>query len=898
MTASIESFVAVIKRSGLVDGTVLGETLESFATTHNADKTSLNAANFAQYLVDKNVITLWQADKLLKGKHKGFFLGKYRLLRILGKGGMSSVYLAEHVLMRRRCAIKVLPHKRVADTSYLDRFHKEAQAVAALDHPNIVRAYDVDHEVDGNIEINFLVMEYVEGQNLYELVQREGVLSPVKTADLIRQGALGLEHAHSAGLVHRDIKPGNFLIDTNGIVKLMDLGLARMFDESDEHSLTIEHDEKVLGTADYLAPEQAVDSHNVDTRADIYGLGCTMYYLLTGHPPFNEGTLTQRLLAHQNKQPPPVQNERDDVPESLIEILLGMMQKKKEDRTQSAGEVVTLLTDWLHDHGGNEWTPPIDRSKRSKDSEANRQSREDRKHNEPTTPKVGVELGTFLTTLNESDIVNKTGSSITNKSNPEFKLGKSKTKSDPLLKTEQLTILESLTVPTPARNKPNSITVQNSESETSRIPSDNTPQTRTSRFQFNLRDSRTVISLVVALLAIIGILAVAPLFMADSDTPQVTKNGSLPTVTPSDEPVPPTRPTVQGDFITVGPVGNFATLQAAIDHISDQALSGGTSSLINEIRVAPGTTLTENIKIDNKDLGVFPADVKIIGVGPQIPTLKPATNDAPIITLNGIEKLRLENFVIDANSQAQACELSGYLVGTRLVNLKFINVSNTAIRATNVAGLGGDKLFIENCTFEGNSTSATLIELEEDSRKVLIQNCQFIGPAMSSISISGTAWDIEVQRNIFTTCEQGLVLKGSDQDISSLTISNNTFHNLNRGVVFEAGPNLITKKLSLFQNLFASIKDREVWAYRPEIDQAQLKKEAPPWRNNWTDRNAEQTEANSIYIFTDDGHVGKPIGFQSTKHKQDNFFKPNNGEVREVVKNKVGSHNFIGAIEP
>ncbi|MCA9071525.1 MAG: protein kinase, partial [Planctomycetaceae bacterium] len=273
----------------------------------------------------------------------------------LGKGGMSSVYLAEHVLMRRQCAIKVLPTKRVNDTSYLGRFHREAQAVASLDHPNIIKAYDVDKEMEKDTEIHFLVMEFVDGRSLQEMVQQDGPLDFQSAAEFIRQSAAGLAHAHHAGMVHRDIKPGNLLIDRNGVVKLLDMGLARFFNDSDEESLTVAHDEKVLGTADYLAPEQALDSHSVDARADIYSLGCTLYFLLTGHPPFTEGTLAQRLMSHQTKQPPPVTDDRPDVPRDLLAILDKMMAKKRDERYQTADEVSDDLADWLIEHASDEW---------------------------------------------------------------------------------------------------------------------------------------------------------------------------------------------------------------------------------------------------------------------------------------------------------------------------------------------------------------------------------------------------------------------------------------------------------------------------------------------------------------------------------------------------------------
>ncbi len=348
---TVESFLNLVRQSRLVDA----DRLEQLIATLPADGDSQSVADA---LVAAEALTDWQADKLLKGKHKGFFLGKYRLQSLLGKGGMSSVYLADHVLMRRRCAIKVLPHKKVNDTSYLERFHREAQAVASLDHPNIVRAYDVDREVDGTTEIHFLVMEYVEGHSLQDLIVDDGPRSYRDTADYIRQSAHGLSHAHEAGLVHRDIKPANLLVDLEGVVKILDLGLARFFEETDENPITLRHDEKVLGTADYLAPEQALDSHQVDARADIYSLGCTMYFLLTGRPPFNEGTLAQRLMWHQTKSPPEISETRADVPERLAEIVSTMMAKDADNRFQTARDVAEQLTAWIGDGDGETVAQP------------------------------------------------------------------------------------------------------------------------------------------------------------------------------------------------------------------------------------------------------------------------------------------------------------------------------------------------------------------------------------------------------------------------------------------------------------------------------------------------------------------------------------------------------------
>jgi serine/threonine protein kinase len=341
----VDSFLDLVRRSTLVERDQLNRALLELKKQHN-DAPINDTELVANYLVETGLLTRWQCDKILEGRHKGFFLGKYKLLDHLGTGGMSSVYLAEHVLMQRRVAIKVLPKNRVDDTSYLQRFHREAQAAAALDHRNIVRAYDVDNDGD----VHYLVMEYVEGHDLQVTVKENGPLDYHLAADYIRQAATGLAHAHAAGLIHRDIKPANLLVDRNNVVKVLDLGLAR-FTEDDKASLTVAYDENVLGTADYLAPEQAIDSHGVDARADIYSLGCSLYFLLTGQPPFPDGTLPQRLMMHQKSPPPDIHERRPDAPQDLIDICLKMMAKKPANRYASAAEVADALGQWLTDHG-------------------------------------------------------------------------------------------------------------------------------------------------------------------------------------------------------------------------------------------------------------------------------------------------------------------------------------------------------------------------------------------------------------------------------------------------------------------------------------------------------------------------------------------------------------------
>lgn len=340
-----EKFIEFVERSKLVPEPQLRTALADLRAAHGGQLPS-DSKDVEQFFIERDLLTSWHCEKLANGKYKGFHLSKYRLLSLLGTGGMSSVYLAQHLVMNRKVAIKVLPRRRVNDTSYLARFQLEAQAVAHLDHPNIVRAFDIDNEDD----THYIVMEYVPGQDFQALVRQSGATSFAAAADYIAQAADGLQHAHDKGVIHRDIKPANLLLDDRGIVKILDMGLAQ-FKQEENASLTIAHEENVLGTADYLAPEQAVNSHKVDHRVDLYSLGCSLYYLIAGHPPFNEGSLAQRIAKHQSVMPPPLIEVRADCPQSLSDICQKMIAKKPEERFQSAAEVAHTLREWLATHG-------------------------------------------------------------------------------------------------------------------------------------------------------------------------------------------------------------------------------------------------------------------------------------------------------------------------------------------------------------------------------------------------------------------------------------------------------------------------------------------------------------------------------------------------------------------
>ena len=325
---TIPDFLEVIKKSGLVPDDGLAAELGRLRGTPGAPQT---VDGLAAAFVDSGLLTRFQSKQVKLGRYKRFEVaGKYRLLELLGVGGMGAVYLCEHIFMKRLVALKVLPVEKLADPSALLRFYREARAVAALDHPNIVRAYDIDKFE----QMHFLVMEYVDGVSIQEVVARHGPLDPYRAANYAAQSAHGLHHAHQLGMVHRDIKPGNLLLERTGFVKILDMGLARFFDQKNDNVTEKFDNNCVLGTADYLAPEQAV-SNVVDIRADIYALGGTFYYMLTGQSPFPDGTIAAKLLSHQREVPRPVREFRGDVPEDLIAILERMMHKDPEERYQT-----------------------------------------------------------------------------------------------------------------------------------------------------------------------------------------------------------------------------------------------------------------------------------------------------------------------------------------------------------------------------------------------------------------------------------------------------------------------------------------------------------------------------------------------------------------------------------
>src|SRR3954469_2562583 len=328
-------FRALVERSGLLSAAQLDP--------YYTDPADPDAA--PDRLVQDRLLTPFQARQLKKGRADGFFLtDKYKLLDLVGSGGMGKVYLCEHLILHRLVAVKLLqpPSESGSESARsFERFYREARAVAALSDPNIIRVFDVDRVGP----TPFMAIEYADGTNLHDVVRDHGPLDPTRAAEYVRQAALGLQHAHEVGLVHRDVKPGNLLLTRDGTVKLLDLGLARFTEDPVRNQgITDRYDKHiVIGTVDFMAPEQAFETAAVDVRSDIYGLGCTLYFLLTGRVPFPDRSVPEKMYAHKTRAPAPVSEIAPRVPPDLLAVLDRMMAKEPGERYQTPADVVEAL---------------------------------------------------------------------------------------------------------------------------------------------------------------------------------------------------------------------------------------------------------------------------------------------------------------------------------------------------------------------------------------------------------------------------------------------------------------------------------------------------------------------------------------------------------------------------
>lgn len=295
----------------------------------------------ARLLVDRGLLTQYQADRLLEGRARGFFFDNYKILDLLGAGGMGWVYRAEDVNTGEVVALKVLLDRLKEDRGMLARFQQEARAGLRLNDSHIVRTQAMG-SAGG---LMYMVMEFVQGPSLLELLLRCRRMHWSAACDVIRQAALGLEHAHQRGLVHRDVKPQNLLIDHKGHVKLLDFGLAMMREGEggEEFSMAMIFGHECIGTPAFMAPEQARDSLTADARSDVYGLGCTLFAALTGDTPFPLRNPHDVVKAHQTQTPRSVRDVVPDIPQPIADIVAKMLAKNPDDRFQTAAAAANAL---------------------------------------------------------------------------------------------------------------------------------------------------------------------------------------------------------------------------------------------------------------------------------------------------------------------------------------------------------------------------------------------------------------------------------------------------------------------------------------------------------------------------------------------------------------------------
>lgn len=715
----------LVRKSGLLDQ----PKINGYVTTlEQQGQVEEDPGRLASRMVKDGLITVFQARQMLRGRYRGFFLGKYKVLEPIGSGGMADVYLCEHMAMRHKVAVKILPIEKLKDPSLLGRFRREAQAIATLNHPNIVRAFDLDNE--GNL--HYLVTEYVDGCNLQDFIKKNGPMVPERAANYIAQAAAGLQHILDSELVHRDIKPGNLLLDRSGVVKLLDLGLARFNDIERQDNLTRDFDDgRVLGTADYIAPEQGIKGSDVDIRADIYSLGATFYFMLKGEAPFEGATVTQKLLFHQIKEPPPLP---DTVPPDIAELIRQMMAKKPANRIQTPGEIISRLLPYA-----TESIPPLEEEMPPRSAALGAQPKS-------MGPKSSSRLSgrMAMTSLSHASM-----------GSPSGRIGP-RSGIDSALRATPHAGVNIPTTPNSAVGAvaPSVVDDDEDDEDDRLIAGDETVEAVNSFFM------KYRWPLVAGTVLILALCAFVVYWLIDStqnvklakrtqtvsmipsagDTDSEKENPAAndaaqpdPVVLPkwvSNVPLKEAPPAKSVRVTSSGVAGTFKTIKNAL-------LSNGSDAHIvimdpqhKEQLTLDGTQGFKNITIEGWSNSSEPVTM---GYPPSAETNK------PLITLNNIEGIKFKNLVLRGdNKDVELVKCTGDCPGLSIENVYFTNFPNRALVFDKVVGTPKQPVRLSQLKSATTREKDSVVRFDGICSEIIMDQCRFDGPFRGAVTLNGS----------------------------------------------------------------------------------------------------------------------------------------------------------------
>ncbi len=721
---------------------------------HFRGQTPLCTADLMTYLADRELLTLYQLEEIRSGRMDELVFQGFRLLDKIGSGGVGDVYLSEHPSTNERVAVKVLHADMLNDATARARFEREALAAHGLMHPNIVRV--IEFECDTKTSVPYLVMEFVPGVSLQAAVALTGGLSAEAVAYIGYQVAAGLTHAWHAKLVHRDIKPANLLLGPKGVVKILDLGIVRLMEDS---GLTVagQNGKSILGTLDYISPEQAVDSSNVDCRADVYSLGATLYFLLAGHPPFNVGSQTARLIAKQSHVITPIHHLRPDVSLQLSAVITTMLERQPSGRFQKPEDVQAALEPFtaVSDHYFAELFENIRLAK------AGEPLIRTSNHPSKTFPSLG-------STIEVSPLTDGSICSV----------------------FEQRDESQNATIPSPTHR------LHRTQSVSAALPfvvSVTTPEVEDVKElaktkQLNPRWWTNWVMLTLIGIALITVANCALLLFVfqrkDSTTPS-NENSS-------------TRRGVVKPVVTVQESGgDFATLREAfIEAAPNQTI---------EIHA---TTWAENLSLSKN----VPPGVRVVGCSgtalPTVWTCEPSS--APTRAICHIANLRgvtFQHLCFDGQNKVRDLVTIEQATAT-FEHVQFRNFATHGVLIPTSSQ--HDQLHLQQCDFSTSMTSACAVKLADVPRgnsKIFIAECCFEGPMQEGVRISAPMRGLSVTQCRFLNVKEIVVFDSSLWiDPVEFVFKRNVLANADVGIRWHSLPAVVGSHAELTGNVFEAVK--------------------------------------------------------------------------------------------